>query len=127
MTRSDQPIPCRVGLRCPNPETCDHTFRHPDQSTNRLHPDDWFEPIRAEYDAGPLGDVEYEKALADHRPVAARAQWACKLDCPQSVRTACLAEGLIAGPTLTYGIRGGYTASERAAIVKERDATIRKR
>jgi hypothetical protein len=121
MSRADQPIPCQVGLRCPDPENCTHTFRHPDQSLNRLHPDDWFEPIRAEYAPGAAGDAEYQAAVAAHTPVAARAQWACKLDCPQSVRTQCLAEGLTPGVTLQYGIRAGYTASERQKIVKDRD------
>lgn len=123
--RADQPIPCRVGLRCADPDNCDHTFQHPDQTVNRLHPDDWFEPIRAEYQSGAAGDAEYVEALADHLPRAARAQWACKLDCPQSVRTACLAEGLTPGPTLQYGIRAGYTALQRQQIVKEREENVK--
>jgi hypothetical protein len=124
--RADQPIPCQVGLRCADPESCDHTFRHPDQSTNRLHPDDWFEPIRAEFDPGAAGDAAYQAALAAHEPVAARAQWACKLDCPQAMRTRCLAEGLTPGVTLQYGIRAGYTAAQRQKIVKDRDERARR-
>lgn len=123
MTTADQPVPCRIGLRCPNPETCEHTFQHPDQSTNRLHPDDWFvEPERADYPKGEAGDRAYAAAQAAAAPITARAQWACKLDCPQTVRLQCLQLGLTPGPTLTYGVFGGYTPAQRQAIVKDREA-----
>jgi hypothetical protein len=122
MTRADQPVPCQVGLRCPNPETCDHTFQHPDQSINRLHPDDWFaEPDRADFPKTGAGELQHANAVAEAARTTARAQWACKLDCPQTQRLECLAQGLIAGPTLTYGVFGGYTPAQRQAIVKERE------
>lgn len=124
--RADQPIPCQVGLRCPDPESCDHTFRHPDQSLNRLHPDDWFaEPERADFPKTPAGEQAYAEAVAEAAPRTARAQWACKLDCPQEQRLRCLAQGLEPGPTLTYGVYGGYTPAERQKIVKDRDERTR--
>jgi hypothetical protein len=120
--RADQPIPCQVGLRCPDPQNCDHTFRHPDQSVNRLHPDDWFaDPERADFPKGDIGDRAYQKAVEEAAPRTARAQWACKLDCPQEQRLRCLEQGLTPGPTLQYGVFGGYTATERQKIVKDRE------
>src|SRR5690242_7298119 len=108
--RADQPIPCQVGLRCSDPENCDHTFRHPDQTVNRLHPDDWFaEPDRADYPKTPAGNLQYANDSIDAARRTARAQWACKLDCPQEQRLRCLHIGLQPGPTLTDGVYGGYT------------------
>jgi hypothetical protein len=127
MTRADQPIPCQVGLRCPNPETCNHTFQHPDGSSNRLHADDWFaEPDRHDFPKGEAGSAAFEATRAAAAPITARAQWACKLDCPQNMRLKCLAEGLTEGPTLQYGVYGSYTASQRQQIVRERKEQAKK-
>jgi hypothetical protein len=115
MTTPTQP-PCRQGLRCPNPETCDHIFPHPDGSENRLHPDDWFEPTSSEY----ASEAEYEEAAEAYKAVQARALWACKLDCP--MRLECLQVGMQPGPTLAYGIYGGYTSEQRRQIVREKEA-----
>lgn len=89
---------------------------------NRLHPDDWFaEPDRADYPKGEAGDRDFAAAQAAAAPVTARAQWACKLDCPQTQRLECLAIGMMPGPTLTSGVFGGYTPAQRQAIVKARE------
>jgi hypothetical protein len=119
---AEQIPPCGVGLRCPDPASCDHKFQHPDQTWNRLHPDDWFaEPDRGDYPRTEVGEKAYQDAVATAAPVTARAQWACKLDCPTEQRLACLQIGLTPGPTLQYGVFGGYTAAQRQQIVKERE------
>jgi len=134
MTSLNEQPPCGQGLRCPNPETCDHKFRHPDGSENRLHPDDWFEDepvVGAEPEQDDFSDDEgydearamWELLKADHDRWAAtqaRALWACKLDCP--MRLECLEIGMRPGPTLAFGIYGGYTAAQRREITREREA-----
>jgi hypothetical protein len=103
MTANEVPLtPCRAGLRCKSPGSCDH----------ELHPDDFFEP-----DTYDLTDDEAAAALAAYKPVEAKALWACKLDCPMRVQ--CLAIGMQPGPTLQYGIYGGHTSAQRRAIVRE--------
>lgn len=138
MTSLNEQPPCGQGLRCPNPETCDHKFRHPDGSENRLHPDDWFEdepvvgaePSALDYAGNDLGAAAYRDDLTawnaakdQHDRWAAtqaRALWACKLDCP--MRLECLEIGMRPGPTLAFGIYGGYTAAQRREITREREA-----
>lgn len=103
MTAKEAPLtPCRVGLRCKNPSKCNH----------ELHPDDFFEP-----DTYDLTDDEAATALAAYKPVEAKALWACKLDCP--MRSQCLEIGMQEGPTLAYGIYGGYTSAQRRAVTRD--------
>jgi hypothetical protein len=103
MTAKPAPLPpCRVGLDCPDPESCSH----------KLHPEDFFEP-----DVYDLTEDEAAAALAAYKPVEAKALWACKLDCP--IRPQCLAIGMQPGPTLQYGIYGGYTSAQRRALSRE--------
>lgn len=115
MTNTPPLTPCQVGLRCPNPETCDHKFTTPDGQTNRLHADDWFTEHPAEDDPNH-DELELIASATD-----ARAQWACKLDCPTEQRLACLQIGMKPGVTLLHGIFGSYTAPQRRAIARERD------
>jgi hypothetical protein len=109
-TTRDTPPPCSQGLRCPNPTECDHTFRHPDTSVNRLHADDWF--------LDPKDPESWETAteVTDEEGALARlnqALWACKLDC--TMRLECLAGGM----SEPFGVRGGYTADQRRQIQRD--------
>lgn len=112
MSTRDTPPPC-AGLRCPNPETCtEHTFRHPDQSVNHLHADDWF------IDVTDPESWEQATAVTTQEEAVARlgqAMWACRLDCP--IRVQCLAQGF----DEQYGVRGGYTAGQRRAVRREQE------
>lgn len=89
-------------MNCKSPDTCSH----------ELHNEDFFEP----YTDG-LTDDEAAAALAAYKPVEAKALWACKLDCP--IRSECLAIGMQPGPTLAYGIYGGWTSAQRRAVTRE--------
>jgi hypothetical protein len=72
------------------------------------HPDHWY------IDPGSGRETE------DGR-LRRRALQACWTDCPMRVRPLCLDLGLEQGPTLQYGIFGGYTEKQRQQIVAERD------
>jgi hypothetical protein len=70
------------------------------------HPDHWF------IDPGSGHDTE------DGR-LRRRAIQACWADCPMKARLLCLDRGLQPGPTLQYGIYGGYTEKERQKIAED--------
>jgi hypothetical protein len=70
------------------------------------HPDHWF------IDPGSGRETE------DGR-LRRRAIQACWADCPMKARLLCLDRGLQEGPTLQYGIYGGYTEKQRQAVVEE--------
>jgi len=70
------------------------------------HPDHWF------IDPGSGRETE------DGR-LRRRAIQACWADCPMKARLLCLDRGLQPGPTLNYGIYGGYTEKQRQAVVAE--------
>jgi hypothetical protein len=77
------------------------------------HPDHWF------IDPGSGRETE------DGR-LRRRAIQACWTDCPMKARLLCLDRGMQQGPTLQYGIYGGYTEKQRQAVdeeIKERRAT----
>jgi transcription factor WhiB len=115
MTAKEAPLtPCRTGLRCQMPGNKDP--KKGPVCNHELHPDDFFEP-----DTYDLTDDEADAALAAYKPVEAKALWACKLDC--LMRSQCLDVGMQEGPTLAYGIYGGYTAAQRRAV--QRDITKR--
>lgn len=73
------------------------------------HPDHWF------MDPGSGRETEDGRRRR-------RALQACWADCPMKARLLCLDRGLQEGPTLQYGIYGGYTEKQRQAIVEERTA-----
>lgn len=70
------------------------------------HPDHWF------IDPGSGRETE------DGR-LRRRALQACWADCPMKARLLCLDRGLQEGPTLQYGIYGGYTEKQRQAVVEQ--------
>lgn len=70
------------------------------------HPDHWF------IDPGSGRETE------DGR-LRRRAIQACWADCPMRARLLCLDRGLQEGPTLQYGVYGGYTEKQRQAVVEE--------
>lgn len=70
------------------------------------HPDHWF------IDPGSGRETE------DGR-LRRRAIQSCWADCPMKARLLCLDRGLQEGPTLQYGVYGGYTEKQRQAIVEE--------
>lgn len=70
------------------------------------HPDHWF------IDPGSGRETE------DGR-LRRRAMQACWADCPMKARLLCLDRGLQEGPTLNYGIYGGYTEKQRQAVVED--------
>lgn len=70
------------------------------------HPDHWF------IDPGSGRETE------DGR-LRRRAVQACWADCPMKARLLCLDRGLQEGPTLQYGIYGGYTEKQRQVIVAD--------
>lgn len=75
------------------------------------HPDHWF------IDPGSGRDTE------DGR-LRRRALEACWADCPMKARLLCLDRGMLEGPTLQYGIYGGYTEKQRQVVIaaiKERN------
>ena len=71
------------------------------------HPDHWF------IDPGSGRETE------DGR-LRRRAIQACWADCPMRDRLLCLDLGLQEGPTLDYGIYGGYTEKQRQQIVADK-------
>jgi hypothetical protein len=73
------------------------------------HPDHWF------MDPGSGRETEAGR-------LRRRALQACWADCPMKARLLCLDRGLQEGPTLQYGIYGGYTEKQRQEIVTAREA-----
>jgi len=74
------------------------------------HPDDWF------IDPGSGRETEDGRRRR-------RARQACWSDCPMKARLLCLDRGMQEGPTMNYGIYGGYTEKQRQDIFEQ----IRKR
>lgn len=70
------------------------------------HPDHWF------IDPGSGRETE------DGR-LRRRAIQACWADCPMKARLLCLDRGLQEGPTLQYGVYGGYTEKQRQQVVAD--------
>ena len=70
------------------------------------HPDHWF------IDPG-------SGMLTDEGRLRRRALQACWADCPMKARLLCLDQGMQDGPSLYYGIYGGYTEKQRKAVFDE--------
>lgn len=71
------------------------------------HPDHWF------IDPGSGQQTEPGR-------LRRRALQACWADCPMKARLLCLDRGMQEGPTLQYGIYGGYTEKQRQKVVEDR-------
>jgi hypothetical protein len=72
----------------------------------QYHPDHWF------HDPGSGRETEEGRQRR-------RAKQACWSECPMRERLRCLDKGMQPGPTLNFGIYGGYDEAERQAISAE--------
>lgn len=70
------------------------------------HPDDWF--------IDPGSGMQTEDGRRRRR-----AMQACWADCPMKARLLCLDQGMQEGPTLQYGVYGGYTERQRQTIIED--------